>query len=204
MVYNALRRKWLHTQSQVKKYGQIGAYKIRFKMLIFNTFVLNNYYVLERGHKSHTVAEAMLKLEHFCSYQERCHDEVVAKLRALSMIPEAIDMIIVHLLDQNFLNEERFARSFARGKHRIKYWGRIRIVNELKQRHITQYNIKAGLSEISDDEYASTFDALSERHWNSLRESNTLKKRKKFCDFMLRKGYESDLIYSKVKALEQL
>ena len=164
--------------------------------------MLNNYYLLEPSNKSYSVAEATQKLENFCSYQERCHDEVVAKLRSMSMIPEAIDIIVVHLLQQNFLNEERFARSFARGKHRIKHWGRIRIVNELKQRHISQYNIKAGLSEMSIDEYTETFAALASRHWQTIRESNKMKKRKKFCDFLLRKGFESDLVYNKAIELE--
>lgn len=156
----------------------------------------------EHSYKTYSVAEARLQLEHYCSYQERCHQEVVSKLKSMGMIPEAIDLIVVHLLDNNFLNEERFARSFARGKHRIKYWGRNRIVNELKQRDISQYNIKAGLSEVSDFDYIDTFDSLAQRHWETIRETNMMKKRKKFCDFMLRKGYESDLIYRKVKELE--
>mgnify|MGYP006126810111 CR=1 FL=1 len=84
-----------------------------------------------------SLAEATLKLEYYCSYQERCHQEVVDKLYQLGMKSDEIDTIVVHLLQHNFLNEERFARSFARGKHRIKSWGKIRIVNELKQRHIS-------------------------------------------------------------------
>ena len=75
-----------------------------------------------------TLAEATLKLEYYCSYQERCHQEVVDKLYQLGMKSDEIDAIVVHLLQHNFLNEERFARSFARGKHRIKSWGKIRIV----------------------------------------------------------------------------
>ena len=159
---------------------------------------------MEPSYKSYSVAEATQKLEHFCSYQERCHDEVMAKLRSMAMIPEAVDLIVVHLLQHNFLNEERFARSFARGKHRIKHWGRIRIVAELKQRHITQFNIKAGLSEISDDEYLETFNAIAERHWETIREGNKLRKRKKFCDYLLRKGFESDLVYQKAMELERI
>ena len=152
--------------------------------------------------KSFTVAEAQTKLEYFCSYQERCHQEVVAKLHDLKMIPQAIDVIMVHLIDHNFLNEERFACSFARGKHRMKYWGKIRIVNELKFRKISQYNINTALKEITPDEYLETFHKLAENHWETMRENNTIKKRKKFCDFLLRKGFESGLVYEKVKELE--
>ena len=155
-----------------------------------------------QSNKTYTVVEAQGKLEHYCAYQERCHKEVVEKLRNMQMIPQAIDLIIVHLIENNYLNEERFACSFARGKHRIKFWGKIRIVNELKYRSISQYNINSALKEITTQEYAATFHLISERHWNSIAERNTLKKRKKFCDFLLRKGFESNLIYEKLKDLE--
>ena len=131
-------------------------------------------------------------------------EEVVEKLRGMNMIPQVIDLIIVHLIDHNFLNEERFACSFARGKHRIKYWGNSRIVNELKFRHISTFNINAALKEITPDEYAATFDTLSQRHWDAIQEKNSQKKRKKFCDYLLRKGFESNLIYDKMKELEQI
>jgi len=90
---------------------------------------------------SYTPKEALQKLEHFCAYQERCHDEVIAKLQSLKMTSEEIDFIVVKLIEDNFLNETRFACSFARGKHRIKHWGKIRITNELKARHISSTNI---------------------------------------------------------------
>jgi regulatory protein len=155
------------------------------------------------SNKTYTVNEAQGKLEHYCAYQERCHKEVVEKLRSMNMIPQAIDLIIVHLIQNNYLNEERFACSFARGKHRIKFWGKIRIVNELKFRNISQYNINTALKELTATEYAATFHTVAERHWNSITERNTLKKRKKFCDYLLRKGFESHLIYEKLKDSEK-
>ena len=152
--------------------------------------------------KTYTVLEATQKLEYYCSYQERCHQEVNQKLRDMGMIPVAIDLVIVHLIDNNFLNETRFACSFARGKHRIKQWGKIRIVNELKFRKISQFNINIGLKEITADEYFDTFEMCANKNWQSITERNINKKRKKFCDYMLRKGFESNLIYSKMKELE--
>ena len=149
-----------------------------------------------------TVAEAQLKLEYYCSYQERCHQEVVQKLYDLGMKSNEVDAIVVHLLQNNFLNEERFARSFARGKFRIKQWGKIRIVNELKQRQISAANIKCGLTEISDEDYHDTFDKLAQRHWETIKETNVQKKKKKFCDYLLRKGWESNLVYDRLKELE--
>ena len=151
-----------------------------------------------------TLLEAQIKLEHYCSYQERCHLEVVQKLRTLGMIQQVTDLIVVHLIDKNFLNESRFACSFARGKHRIKSWGKIRIVNELKSRHISKFNIDLALKEISFEEYWTTFEQLANRQWEIMTEKNALKKRKKFCDFMLRKGFESAMVYEKMKELEKL
>lgn len=150
-----------------------------------------------------TIKEALQKLEHFCAYQERYHDEVVAKLYSLKMTRDEIDTVVVQLIEGNFLNETRFACSFARGKHRIKHWGKIRITNELKARNISSTNITLALKEISSEEYFETFGNLAERSWNSISETNILKKRKKFCDYMLRRGYESNLVYEKAKELEE-
>ena len=154
--------------------------------------------------KKLTVAEAQKKLEYYCAYQDRCHQEVVDKLKQLGIVKPDLDEVIVYLIQNDFLNEERFSRSFARGKHRIKFWGKIRIVNELKARFISAPNVKSALSEITSEEYFETFDKITERHWNGILEKNQLKKRKKFCDYLLRKGWESELIYEKVKALESI
>ena len=144
---------------------------------------------------------ARQKMEFYCSYQERCHQEVQEKLYSYDLSEKERNQIIVHLIEHNFLNEERFARSFARGKHRIKQWGKIRIVNELKQRQISSPNIKCALTEIPEEEYQDTFDKLAEKQWETIRETNALKKKKKFCDYLLRKGWESNLVYGKMKEL---
>lgn len=146
-----------------------------------------------------TLKEAIQKIEHFCSYQERCHEDIATKLRSMKMSPDEIDTILVHLITENFLNEERFACSFARGKHRIKHWGKIRITNELRYKKITQTLIHKALQEITPEEYLNTFHTLAERQWDSIQETNTLKKQKKWCDYLLRKGFESNLVYDKLK-----
>jgi len=156
---------------------------------------------MQHKHQYYSIDDAIKKLEYYCGYQERCHAEVVQKLQQMHMIPQAIDAIVVHLIENNFLNEERFARSFARGKHRIKKWGKLRIVNELKFRGISKYNIDSALKEFTSEEYFETFDTLADATWNSIKESNLLKKKKKFCDFLMRKGYESNLIFEKCNDL---
>lgn len=142
------------------------------------------------------------KIEHYCAYQERCHEEVISKLKSLKLSYDDIDEYIVHLIEHNYLNEERFACSFVRGKHNIKKWGRIRLINELKIRKISKFLIEKALNEISVENYATNFNTLAEKEWETIKETNLQKKKKKFCDFLLRKGYESNLIFEKLEELE--
>lgn len=150
---------------------------------------------------SYTLKEAKKRLEGYCSYQERCHKEVDQKLIEMNMIALAKEEIIFHLMEHDFLNEERFAKSFARGKFRIKKWGKVRIVRELKFRYITTYNIKSALTEIDLDEYYSTFNELAEKKCAAIEESNVYKKRKKLADYLFYRGWETDLVYKKISEL---
>lgn len=152
---------------------------------------------------TNTLDQVQKKLEYFCAYQERCHTEVQEKLRSLHLNSNEMDEVIVHLIQNNYLNEERFASVFSISKFHQKYWGKIRIKNELKARRISDFLIVKAIKEIPAEEYQSTFDLLSEKHWESITEKNALKKRKKFCDYLLRKGWESDWVYEKVKELEK-
>ena len=149
----------------------------------------------------HTVDEALTKLENYCVYRERCHKEVEQKLNEMRMIPEAKEKIILHLLKHDLLNEERFSKAFARGKFRIKKWGKQRIIRELKYKGISKYNIDSALKEISDIDYMNAFHELSEKKFNSISESNKNKKKKKLIDYLIYRGWESHLIYDKVTEL---
>lgn len=150
---------------------------------------------------TYTVDEALKKLEFYCSYQERSHKDVEGKLNKMNMIPEAKEKIILHLLEHDFLNEERYARSFARGKFRIKKWGKLRIVKELKFKGISKYNIESALKEISQEDYLNTFNELAEKKCSSIKENNLYKKRKKLINYLLYRGWESNLVYEKVNNL---
>ena len=150
---------------------------------------------------SYTLEEATRKLEGYCAYQERCHKEVVQKLRDMRMIPDAIDQIVVHLIDQNFLNEERFSMSYARGKFNIKKWGRNRITQELKRRDISQYNIKKAVAQLDTPAYLETLDTLANKRLDAIKETNIQKKRKKLADYLLYRGWESHLVYEKITEL---
>lgn len=151
--------------------------------------------------KTYTVEEAQQRMESYCSYRERCHYEVEKKLNDMRMIPAAKEKIILHLLEHNFLNETRFSQVFARDKFRIKKWGKQRIVRELKQRNISSYNIKKALEEINPDDYEQTLNALCEKRLHQIKETNKYKKRKKLADYLLYRGWESDLVYERVTVL---
>lgn len=148
-----------------------------------------------------SVNDAIKKLEYYCSYQDRCYKEVTMKLKSLGMFQTAIDHILDHLVANNFLNEDRFAKSFARGKHKFKQWGKRRIEQELKFRDISSYNIKTALKEIESD-YLSNFYDLAERKWQNITEPSLDKKKRKWVDFLIRKGYESNLIFDFLKDLQ--
>lgn len=153
---------------------------------------------MQQAIKTYTVDEAKRAIERYCAYQERCHQEITTKLKSMRMIPAAIDQIIAHLIQHNFLNEERFARAFARGKFRNKKWGRSRIVRELKQRKIGKYNIDQALKELEEEDYEGVFDTLSRKRLQQLdSEKDKYKKRKKLADYLLYRGWESHLVYDK-------
>lgn len=151
--------------------------------------------------KSYTVKEATLKLMQFCAYRDRSQKEVEEKLLEMRMIPEAQEQIIIKLMEENFLNEERFARSFVRGKFRIKKWGRIKIKQELKYRDISEPVMKLALTEIDQQEYITTLRETAQKKLLLIKEPNTLKRKKKLTDYLLQRGFESHLVYEYVNTL---
>jgi regulatory protein len=145
--------------------------------------------------KSYTVKEATLKLMQYCAYRDRSQKEVEDKLLEMRMIPAAREEIIIKLMQEDFLNEERFARSFVRGKFRIKKWGRYKIQQELKARDISSPIIKLAMTEIEESVYTTTLYELAEKKLNLLSEEDKFKLKKKLGDYLIRKGYESSLVY---------
>ncbi len=152
--------------------------------------------------KTYTLSEAKKRLERYCSYQERCHKEVRQKLYDLKVYYDDVDAVVNHLLEQNFLNETRFAQAFARGKFRTKKWGKNRIINELKLREISKFNIQIALKEIPESEYYKIFNVLAEKRLQQLSsEKNLQKKRKKLADYLFYRGWDSGMVYDKVNEL---
>ncbi len=142
-----------------------------------------------------TVTIATEKLKKYCAYQERCHQEVLDKLYKLGLYKSEVDQVVVNLLQENFLNEERFAEAFVSGKFRIKKWGRTKIIGHLKQKRISEYCIKKGLKQIDESDYLTTLDYWIERKMRESTETDTFKKKGKVAVFAIQKGFESYLVW---------
>lgn len=149
-----------------------------------------------------TLLQIQSKMEYYCAYQERCYKEVEEKLYSFKLTTAEKEQILIYLIENNFINEERFAKSFVRGKHNYKNWGKNRIIQELKFRNISSKLIEIALQEINSEEYIIRFNALAEKHWLTIKERKGQKKNKKFVDYLLRKGFESYLIYDKLKEFD--
>ena len=146
-----------------------------------------------------TPEQAIPKIKQYCAYQERCHAEVKDKLYSYGLHRKEVDEIIVQLIGENYLNEERFAIQYAGGKFRIKYWGKNKIKQALKQKKVSDYCIKKALKVIDDADYRKTFEKLAEQKLATLKsEKNIFIKKKKLQDFLLMKGYESELVNAEV------
>ncbi len=146
--------------------------------------------------------EAKEKLAAYCAYQERCVWEVRKKMYEKGVKEEDKEELIAYLIDENFLDEERYARAFARGKFHLKKWGRSRISRELKMRQIPQSLIQKGLLEIDSIAYYDTLLVETEKKWEKTPEKDPYKKRFKVIGYMMGKGFEQDLIQEAIASLQ--
>ena len=146
-------------------------------------------------HTKHlTKEQALQKLKHYCAYQERSHSEVKEKLYSLGVWKKDHDEIIAKLIEENYLNEERFAMAYAGGKFRVKQWGRIKIKYALKQKQVSDYSIKKALKQIDEEDYLKVLGKLAKEKYAALKNEQYLLRKKKTMDYLLQKGFESELI----------
>lgn len=140
--------------------------------------------------------EAKQKLEALCAYQERCSFELEKKMMQWHVDAENRSILLAHLIENNFLNEERFAEAFVSGKINIKKWGRHKITRELKSKRISDYSIRKGLESIDPDVYWNNLKHLTSKKLDGLaNEKDAFKKKMKLFRFLSSKGYETDLIH---------
>lgn len=141
-----------------------------------------------------TPSQALQKIKTYCAYQERSHQEVKDKLYGFGLYKKDVEPIMAELIEENYLNEERFAQMFVGGKFRIKQWGRIKIINELKQKKVSPYNIKIALREIDEPTYLQTLEKMALKKWESLRADQYIVREEKTTKYLMQKGYEINLI----------
>jgi regulatory protein len=149
--------------------------------------------------KQLTKEQALQKLKHYCGYQERCHSEVKEKLYNLGVRRSDHDEITASLIEQGYLNEERFAIAFASGKFKIKQWGRVKIKYELKQKQVSDYSIRQALKQIDDEEYSKVLKELAEEKYLSLKNEQYLIRKKKTMDYLMQRGFEWELVKNIMK-----
>ena len=142
------------------------------------------------------------KVRNYCAYQERCISEVADKLREWKVDKKRADKIIEQLIREDYLNEERFARTYAGGKFRINHWGKTKIIYELERRQVPDLIIQIGLEEIDDEEYAETLKELIQRKNRELRESDPFKRKQKLIAYGIQKGYHYGLVKQVVGKLK--
>lgn len=160
-----------------------------------DAFELKSYIILKKERKKYySKVEVLKKLQAYCAYQDRCHKEVRSKILEYQIYGDDLEEIIISLIQDRFLNEERFARSFARGKFNIKKWGRNKIQQELKKRDISNYCMKKAMEEIDEDDYIHTLYIIVEKKYQTLKTKDSFVARKKLYEYAYRKGYESHLI----------
>lgn len=148
--------------------------------------------------------KAKLKIASYCAYQERCQQEVRNKLYSYELFRNQVDEILAWLITENFVNEERFAQTYAGSKFRVKKWGKYKIRQALIQKDISEYCIKKGMQEIGDEDYRATISNLTAKKLNEyrLRVSNPYQLKDKTAKFIISKGFEPNLVWEVLKELK--
>ena len=174
--------------------GKLIIIKSGFLPLFFYLFFMKKHFF--------SVNDIQKKLEYYCSYQERCHLEVYAKLKNFTSDNEEINQVISKLIDDGYLNETRFSKEFTIGKFNHKNWGRIRINRELKKRKISQKNIQIGLDQLNNLSYEKKLSDLFEFQLNKYKQKNDIYTKKKIFDYLNYRGWEKDLIFKKINSIK--
>ena len=155
--------------------------------------------------KQLTKEQALQKLRHYCAYQERCHVEVKEKLYSFGLRKQMVEESISQLIEEDYLNEERFAIQFAGGKFRMKQWGRVKIKHALKQKQVSVYCINKALKELDTEDYDKTLHKLAKQKWSTIKGEgvNLFVKMSKTTDYLLQKGFEGELVQQAVNRLKE-
>ena len=149
---------------------------------------------MQKNYLSISFEKAYQKIKYYCNYQERSHYEVKEKLYSFGLYKKDVEVLLAQLIEENFLNEERFAKAFVRGKFNLKKWGRKKIEQELYLKKVSIYNIRRAFEQIDNKIYTETLKKLASTKWNSLKNEQYINRQVKTTRFLLQKGYENNLI----------
>ena len=158
---------------------------------------------LESHKRILTPEQAFQKLKQYCAYQERAHEEVKTKAYGYGLRKTDVEPLLSKLIEEGYLNEERFAKMFAGGRFRAKKWGRVKIGFELKARRVSEYNIRMALQEIPEADYQRTADQIASKKWKSVRGQgvNTYTRQSKTRQYLQQRGFESSVISTAIRKL---
>ncbi|WP_037351753.1 regulatory protein RecX [Sediminibacterium salmoneum] len=148
-----------------------------------------------------TIEKAYMKLKHYCGYQDRCHQEVKEKLYSLKLNKATVEQLLSRLIEEDYLNEERYAKAFVGGHFRQKQWGKIKIAYALKQKRVSEYNIRKAMSEIPDEDYLLLAEKLIKTKWNSLKKDQYIHRVVKTKAFLQQRGFEPALVQSIIQQI---
>ena len=148
-----------------------------------------------------TSERAYQKLKYYCSYRERCHYEVKEKLFGLGLSKTLVESLLSRLIEEDYLNEERYAVQFAGGHFRIRQWGKRKIRAALQQKRVSEANIRIGLRSIESGDYEATLQKLTKARWDFLRKEQYLNRMAKTTAYLLQKGYEPSHIQPVIAAI---
>ena len=142
--------------------------------------------------KIYDLQEAREKIRRYCAYQERSQKQVVDKLKSYGLLPLAADELLLELIQVNYLNEQRFATAFARGRFSIKGWGKTKIANALYLHRVSKPCILAALAEIDDSNYSEKIAVLARKKWESLKAEHPNTRKQKTIRYLMGRGYFYD------------
>lgn len=148
-----------------------------------------------------TIEKAYMKLKHYCGYQDRCHQEVKEKLYCLKLNKATVEQLLSRLIEEDYLNEERYAKAFVGGHFRQKQWGKVKIAYSLKQKRVSEYNIRKAMNEIPDEEYHALAEKLVKAKWNSLKKDQYIHRVVKTKAFLQQRGFEPALVQSIIQQI---
>jgi regulatory protein len=150
-----------------------------------------------------TQDQALQKLRHFCGYQERSHHDATRKLWELGVQKAKHDEIVSTLIEEGYLNEERFAQLYVGGKFRMNEWGKKKILNGLREKQVSSYIIDNALKAIDEGDYQKKLQELTQKKFESIKGEKNITRKKKVMEFMLQKGYEPHLISQALAEIEK-